>query len=115
MQMKQSSVMATRFADGTPLTVNGVESVTNAFQKNGLDQPVMFVDDDRLIFELTINAATNQHTSSDSTVSPINPRVYKIILQAVADDDGFENRKMFLPSESPDTEGSNSYYDTFTN
>ena len=115
MQMKQSSVMSTRFADGTPLTVNGVESVTNAFQKNGLDQPVMFVDDDRLIFELTIKAATNQHTSSDSTVSPIDPRVYKIILQAVADSDGFENRKMYLSSESPDTEGSTSYYDTFTN
>ena len=107
--------MKTRFSEGTPLTVNGVESISHAFRKDGNDQPVMFVDDDRIIFELTINAATNQHTSSDITVSPIEPRVYKIMLQAVADSDGFENRKMFLDNETPDTNGADSFYQTFNN
>lgn len=113
--MKESPVMKTRFSEGTPLTVNGVESVTHAFQRDGQDQSVMFVDDDRLIFELTIKAATNQHTSSDTITSPIEPRVYKIVLQAVADADGYENRKMFLDNETPDSEGADSFYQTFNN
>ena len=115
MQMKKSPIMQTRFAELTPLVVNGVESTNFAFKKDGSDQPIMFVDDDRLVFELTINAATNQHTSSDETISPIEPRVYKIILQAVASDAGYENRHMYLENETPDTAGADSYYDTWNN
>ena len=112
-QMNKNPNLRTRFGSNVPLTVNGVYSTQFSFKRDGQEQPVMFVDDDRIIFELTINPATNQHTSSEFTTQPIEPRVYKIILQAVADDAGFENRIMYLPNETP-TE-SNSYYNTFNN
>ena len=83
-----------------------------ARQDDGNDQAVMFVDGDRLIFELIINAAGNQHTASEYTIAPIEPRIYKIILEAVPDDTELQNRIMFGEGGPAATE-KRSFYETF--
>ena len=53
-QLVRSEIGRKRFLDNTPVTVNGVSSINNAFRRNGLEQPVMFADGDRIVFKLTI-------------------------------------------------------------
>ena len=73
----------------------------------------MFVDGDRIIFELIINAAGNQHTASEYTIAPIEPRIYKIILEAVPDDTELQNRVMFGEDTGLAATEKLAFYETF--